>query len=109
IVFMFATQEQLKQYVEHFGGHAWAAGFCQTAGNGSVRIVMFQGDDQGYTTQTMLHETGHGVNWRYRAPVPLPPWIEEGVAEWVASNTTGNFRYVKAKRRIGVEHVRQSG
>lgn len=108
IVFMFATQGQFKKYVEAFGGHAWAAGFCQNSSTGEVRIVMFQGEDRGYTTQTMLHETVHGVNWRYRRPMVMPPWVEEGVAEWVASNTTGNFRYVNAKKRIGVEHLRQT-
>jgi hypothetical protein len=107
-VFMFANQQQLKAYTQHFGGPAWAAGFCQTLGDGSVRIVMYQNPDRGYTIHTMLHETAHGVNWRYRSPVPLPPWLEEGIAEWVAANTTGNFRYVRANRRVAADHVRNA-
>lgn len=107
-VYMLADRAEFIRFTQVFGGPAWAAGFCQQSTDGSVRIVMFQGEERGYTTHTMLHETMHGVSWRYRAPQFLPPWVEEGVAEWIATNTTGDRRYSLAKRNLGIARLREN-
>ena len=47
---------------------------------------------------TLVHETSHGFMHRYKTPVSLPNWVNEGLADWTAhtivpGNLTGNMLY----------------
>jgi hypothetical protein len=56
----------------------------------------------------MVHETAHGFLHRLRSNVDIPPWINEGVADWVAAIIVKNNPTVAQRQKAGLELIRQT-
>jgi hypothetical protein len=56
----------------------------------------------------MVHETSHGFLHRLRSNVDIPPWINEGVADWVASVVVKNSPTIAQRQKAGIELIRQT-
>ena len=59
-------------------------GVCFSMGNGHVRISFFRQRSTAAFASLLVHETVHGFLHRYRSPVPVPSWLNEGLAETLA-------------------------
>jgi hypothetical protein len=61
------------------------AGMCHCFGNGIVHIAFYRQPNELDFAHVLVHESVHGFLHRYRSPVPIPSWINEGLAETIAS------------------------
>jgi hypothetical protein len=61
------------------------AGMCHTYGNGDVHIAFYRQANELDFAHVLVHESVHGFLHRYRSPVSIPSWINEGLAEVIAS------------------------
>lgn len=88
LIFVFANEaDYLKFEVKVHGTvAAGTAGLCHVFGDGDVRIAFFrQPNDQDFA-HVLVHESIHGFLHRYRSPVPIPSWANEGLAEAIAAD-----------------------
>lgn len=63
-------------------------GVTISSDDGSVRMLMYWSGDENRFMQTLVHEGTHAVLHRYRSPVHVDAWLNEGLAEHV---TAGQF------------------
>ena len=61
-----------------------AGGRCHAQGDGNVYITFFRAPSDLDFAHTLVHETTHGFLFRYRSPVWIPSWANEGLAEVMA-------------------------
>lgn len=79
-------------------------GACYNFGDGTVHITLHS--PQGANIAgTLVHESVHGFLHRYRTPVSLPSWVNEGLAEvieseLVASGSDPTYRKAAARDEI---------
>ncbi|HEX3656463.1 MAG TPA: hypothetical protein VHV55_11675 [Pirellulales bacterium] len=85
-------------------------GYCHWFDNGHVVMSCFKGDSAGLFATILVHETSHGFTHRYKSNVTLPPWINEGVADWVAGTVVGKLDdQVQLRQLAAVAEIRRSG
>ena len=61
------------------------AGMCHTYGNGDVHIAFYRQPNELDFAHVLVHESVHGFLHRYRSPIDIPSWINEGLAEVIAT------------------------
>jgi hypothetical protein len=88
LVFVFASDKdyfafQMKMHDKTMA--AGTAGMCHTYGNGDVHIAFFRQPNEMDFAHVLVHESVHGFLHRYRSPIDIPSWINEGLAEVIAS------------------------
>ena len=59
-------------------------GLCHGFGDGHVHIAFFRPEDNWQFAHVLVHESVHGFLHRYRSPVHIPSWVNEGLAEYIA-------------------------
>ena len=62
-----------------------AAGVCHSYADGKVIIAIWKENQESFFAYTLVHETAHGFVHRFKSSVPIPTWVNEGIAEWVAA------------------------
>ena len=109
-IIAFAKEETFQQFevVFHHARVTGAQGLAHLEEDGTVVITCFAGDDPKYLATTMVHETTHGFNWRYKAAERLPSWMDEGAAEWVASHVVTCDHAIPEKMESGLRHMRST-
>ncbi len=85
-----------------------AAGIHHSSTDGRALIACFRGNDPTFFAKVMVHETAHGFIHRLRSNVDIPPWINEGVADWVAAMIVKNSPTVAQRQKAGIELIRQT-
>ncbi len=85
-----------------------AAGIHHSSTDGRALIACFRGNDPTFFAKVMVHETSHGFLHRLRSNVDIPPWINEGVADWVAAMIVKNSPTVAQRQKAGIELIRQT-
>ena len=87
-MFVFANEaDYLKFEVKVHGTvAAGTAGLCHVFGNGDVRIAFYRQPNDLDFAHVLVHESIHGFLHRYRSPVPIPSWANEGLAEAIAAD-----------------------
>jgi hypothetical protein len=71
-------------------------------GDGTVKIAFYRQSDELQFAHVLVHESVHGFIHRYRSPVPIPSWANEGLAETVATDLApqhGHRQEVQANAR----------
>lgn len=87
-----------------------AQGLCHSSSTGRVRISAYKGSSEAFFGTLLVHETAHGFIHRYKSTVHVPPWINEGIAEWVAGKVIGKLDdNVPWRQRQAVEVLRRTG
>ncbi|HEX3656464.1 MAG TPA: hypothetical protein VHV55_11680 [Pirellulales bacterium] len=87
-----------------------AQGLCHSYSNGRVVMSCFKGDTDTFFAVVLVHETSHGFIHRYKSTVHIPPWINEGVADWVAGTVVGKLDdEVQVRQMEAVGKIRISG
>ncbi|MBC7819794.1 MAG: hypothetical protein IAG10_23160 [Planctomycetaceae bacterium] len=85
-----------------------SAGIHHASTNGRALIACCRGNDPTFFAKVMVHETSHGFLHRLRSNVSIPPWINEGVADWVASVIVKNSPTIAQRQKAGIELIRQT-
>ena len=57
------------------------AGFCHQFKNGNVEVVFYRFGSDLEFARVLTHESTHGFLYRYRSPVHITSWANEGLAE----------------------------
>ena len=70
----------------HHSIAAGSAGMCHAFGNGNVHIAFYRQPNDLDFAHVLVHESVHGFLHRYRSPVPVPSWANEGLAEAIATD-----------------------
>lgn len=85
-------------------------GLCHSYGDGRVVMSCYKGSSEGFFAVVLVHETSHGFIHRYKSTIHIPPWINEGIADWVAGTVVGKFDdEVRDRQFNGVAEIRQTG
>ena len=87
LVFIFTRREDYDRYEKEMAhtDPGRSAGMCHGFGDGTVKIAFYRQSDELEFAHVLVHESTHGFIHRYRSPVPIPSWANEGLAETVAS------------------------
>lgn len=88
LVFVFSSQEDyLKFEIKmHATVAAGTGGMCHQYGSGVVHIAFYRQPNELDFAHILVHESVHGFLHRYRSPVSVPSWANEGLAEAIASD-----------------------
>ncbi|MBI1367374.1 MAG: hypothetical protein GC162_01835 [Planctomycetes bacterium] len=86
LVFVFREEAKYHQFQAQMHGtnSIGTAGMCHSFGNGFVHIAFYRQPDDLKFAHVLVHESVHGFVHRYRSPVNVVSWINEGLAEWIA-------------------------
>ncbi len=87
VVVAFNRKEDFMQFEQvffHQRPPANVQGAANAVESGEDVIGCYCGDDPVTFAHVLVHETTHGFNHRYLSPLPLPNWLDEGIAEWIA-------------------------
>jgi hypothetical protein len=83
LVFVFRNSNDYHEFqaVMHGTDSSGSAGMCHGYGNGYVHIAFYRQDSETEFAHVLVHESVHGFLHRYRSPVHIPSWLNEGLAE----------------------------
>jgi hypothetical protein len=87
LIFVFAKANDYRRYereVEKIDP-SFTAGRCHAFSDGYVHIAFYKQDRELSFAHILVHESVHGFVHRYRSPVHVPSWANEGLAEVIAS------------------------
>lgn len=101
----FVAFEQKYMDNEDTGG---AYGLCHNRPNGDVIISCYRGDRPSEFAKMLVHETSHGFIHRYKTPVRLPSWVNEGMADWIADKLVPEDKSVERQQKAALNRMRQS-
>ena len=87
LVFVFAEPGDYRRFqlAMHQTDPGESAGMCHSYGNGLVHIAFYRQPEEYEFAHVLVHESVHGFLHRYRTPVDIPSWANEGLAEWIAT------------------------
>ena len=88
LVFVFAQEIDYQKFElkMHKTMAAGTAGMCHTFGGGDVHIAFYRQPNDMDFAHVLVHESVHGFVHRYRSPVDVPSWANEGLAETIATD-----------------------
>lgn len=112
IICAFMTEESYLAFEQKFLDNPNAKGtqgLYHGSSDGRAIIACFRGNTDAATLgAVMVHETTHGVTSRIRSTVSLPPWLGEGMADWVAHAVVPRSSAAERQKR-SVEKAQRSG
>jgi hypothetical protein len=88
LVFVFSKEDDYLKFEmkSHATMAAGTEGMCHQYGNGDVHIAFYRQPNDMDFAHVLVHETTHGFIHRYRSPVNIPSWANEGLAETIAND-----------------------
>lgn len=84
-------------------------GLCHQRSDGRVIMACHRGPDAPAFAHMLVHETSHGFNHRWMSPQRIPNWLNEGIAEWVATKVVPGSNQVALKEARAAEYMRSRG
>jgi hypothetical protein len=115
LVFVFSKKEDYRRYEREMVNTdpGTSDGMCHSFGSGIVKIAFYRQEQELAFAHVLVHESVHGFIHRYRTPVPVPSWANEGLAETIATDLVpqrGRRDEVKTYAREGLQtHQNQMG
>lgn len=101
-VFAFAREKEFIAFERQFMKNqpqAGTAGLCHFDGRRNVCIAVHQGTNADYFGVVLVHETSHGFIHCYKTPARVPSWVNEGMAEVIASLMVPSSKGVQNKEK----------
>ena len=88
LVFIFSNEDDYLKFEMkmHKTMAAGTEGMCHQYGNGDVHIAFYRQPNDMDFAHVLVHESVHGFLHRYRSPVEVPSWANEGLAEAIATD-----------------------
>ncbi len=83
-----------------------AQGLCHVQTDGQVVISAWKGDLTTHFASALVHETSHGFVARYRSDLKAPSWLNEGMADWIATRIVKNDN-VAARQARSAQLIQQ--
>lgn len=86
LILIFRSEQDYHAFQAkiHQTNSAGSAGMCHGYGNGDVHVAFYRQPAELIFAHVLVHEAVHGFFHRYRSPVHIPSWINEGLAETIA-------------------------
>jgi hypothetical protein len=86
LVLVFAERDTYNKFEQQYfeSDASKTGGRCHASPNGDVKIAFYRAADDQWFSHVLVHESTHGFLHRYRSPIHIPSWINEGLAEYVA-------------------------
>ncbi|MBS0266726.1 MAG: hypothetical protein JSS02_32660 [Planctomycetes bacterium] len=84
-------------------------GLCHSFSNGKVVISCYRGNSPAFLGNLLVHETTHGFLHLFRSNVNIPPWLNEGLAEWVANVVVPESQTVPNRQRDAIPRIQTTG
>ena len=86
-IYIFDRPEAYQEFCREADQQKFSkvAGYCAYDTDGFVYIVMNRGKTRRQFHELLVHEATHGFLWRYVEHRKIPVWVEEGLAEYMAS------------------------
>jgi hypothetical protein len=112
LVLAFLNEESFHAFERTFMKNTdtqGSQGLHHSASDGRAVISCYRGDNPSYFAIVLVHETAHGFLHRLRSSVHIPPWINEGIADWVAGAIVTQSKAVVERQKEGVALLRQTG
>jgi len=101
-VFAFVREAEFAAFERQFMKNQptpGTAGLCHFDSRRNVCIAVHQGTDADYFGVVLVHETSHGFIHGYKTPVRVPSWVNEGMAEVIASIMVPTSKGVEHKEK----------
>ena len=88
LIFVYRNEKDYMRYEREIvkSDPTGTAGMCVSYPDGSVKIAFYRQPDQMLFAHVLVHESVHGFIHRYRTPIPVPGWANEGLAEMIATD-----------------------
>jgi hypothetical protein len=112
VVIAFSDQALFLRFEAEFMNNTnaeRASGLHHGAGDGNVIISCWRGKDAAFFGHVLVHETSHGFMHRFRSTAHIPPWINEGVADWVAAVVAHNCPETERRQRTALAEMQTTG
>jgi hypothetical protein len=107
LVFVFSKAGDYRtfQLESHHTDPGNSAGMCHERSDGFVHIAFYRQPKDLDFAHVLVHESVHGFIHRYRGPVHVPSWANEGLAEVIATElvprpSEANRRMVTAREYL---------
>lgn len=99
LILIFQDQETYFRYHGQMYGFdaRQTTGLCRMFGDGYVKVSFFRQPNEHDFAYILVHETVHGFLFRYESPSMIPSWINEGLAELIASEMVEGSRLDDAR------------
>jgi hypothetical protein len=110
-VFVFAKEQDYQNFQKtmHETDAAGTAGLCHCFGSGDVHIGFFRQPNEMDFAAVLVHESVHGFLHRYRKPPTIPTWVNEGLAETIASELVPQKGKRQEYRQFAISQLRERG
>jgi hypothetical protein len=100
VVVLINEDEYLKYMKDVYDDDAsGTAGKCLNRSDGYVHIVFYRQPNENDFAHVVVHESTHGYIHRYRSPITIPNWANEGLAEQTAQEVIGLPGSAETKRQ----------
>ncbi len=112
VIVAFAKKESFVQFESQFMNNPTAdrsRGVHHGSTDGTAITACWRGDDPAFFAHVLVHETSHGFMHRFRSTIHIPPWINEGVADWVAAAVVRNCPETERRQRDGLAEMQSTG
>ena len=109
IVFTREQDYHLFEHRVHGSDSFGTAGRCRSYGNGAVHVTFYRQQRESAFAHVLVHEAVHGFLHRYKTPVHIPSWLNEGLADTIAGELVPQDRSVPLRQRISKRELRRRG
>jgi len=112
VILAFVNKASFQEFEAKFmnnGDTGSAMGLCHSSSNGRVVVSCYRGDSPSYFAALLVHETSHGYTHRFMSTVHIPSWVNEGIAEWVASAAVPGERSMRNRQQLAATQLKQLG
>ncbi len=95
-LFCFKNKRRFEKFAKSVDGYdgRTALGYTKTTTSGYVHVVLRRlgnrPEDIDKFAVTMVHEASHAFMHNYGPPKNLPPWLNEGLADYIAERVLGD-------------------
>ncbi len=111
LVFVFTHDEDYRLFWRRMlsvdaGG---SSGMCHSRSNGQVIIAFYRQRHEMDFATILVHESVHGFLHRYRSPVHVVSWANEGLADLIAAELVPKGRRVQRKQHRAKAILKKQG
>jgi len=85
------------------------AGLCHTRSDGRVVIAFYRQSNEMDFAGLLVHESVHGFLHRYRSPVHISSWANEGLAELISYELVPKSQWVPRKYQRAKKELKKLG
>lgn len=112
VVYCFQTQKEFLIFENEFMGvppELNVLGLCHCQRDGRTVLACFMGDDPLQFEHVLVHEMSHGFIHRYKTPVNVSSWLNEGIAEYVGKTLVPKAKRVDDYMALSLQLARATG